>query len=120
MTQIQIPPPHGLGLQPDKATAKGISDYTGHTANHRVLHINLGLFKYGTNDKTHAAALLFSLILLIIIVALIVAGIYSAKDGMPWVEKTFSWVSSAFLFVSGVALGKGATSDGNAEREKSE
>jgi len=45
-----------------------MNDYTGSEAENRVLHINLWFFKYGTNDKTHAAAMVLSLLLFITII----------------------------------------------------
>lgn len=107
--QTPIPPPHNLSPKPDKATSKGISDYTGSAADQRVLHINIWFLKYGTNDKVHAAALVFSLILLITIISLVFVGM-DAKN-QPWADKTFSWLGGAFLFISGVALGKGTSQE---------
>jgi len=31
--------------------------------------------------------------------------------GKDWSDKAFSWLGSAFLFVSGVAIGKGSGAD---------
>lgn len=67
-----------------------------------MLHINLFIFKYGTNDKTHAAALVLSLLLFSTIVGVLIFG-----NGGEWAKEAFRWLGSAFLFVSGVALGKG-------------
>ena len=79
-----------------------MNDYTGPQAEDRVLHINFGFFKYGTNDKTHAAALVLSLLLFCTIVGVLIWG-----DGGEWAKEAFHWLGSAFLFVTGVALGKG-------------
>jgi hypothetical protein len=79
-----------------------MNDYTGPQAEDRVLHINLMFFKYGTNDKTHAAALVLSLLLFATIVGVLIFG-----NGTEWAKEAFHWLGSAFLFVSGVALGKG-------------
>jgi hypothetical protein len=102
MTQIQIPPPDNLSKVPDQATKKGISDYTGPEADNRVLHINLGILKYGTNDKAHAAAVVFSLLLFFAIIGVLIFG-----DGGAWTKEAFRWLGGAFLFVAGVAIGKG-------------
>ena len=102
MMQIQIPPPDHTSNVPDKATKKGISDYTGPVADNRVLHINLGILKYGTNDKTHAAAVVFSLLLFFAIIGVLIFG-----DGGDWTKEVFRWLGGAFLFVAGVAIGKG-------------
>lgn len=100
-----IPPPEGnLSNKPDRATRKAL-DLTGVKADHRVLFINVGFLKYGTNDKTHAAALTISLILLPMIIAIIVAGFFT--DKAAWTDKVFGWLASTFLFSSGIALGRG-------------
>ena len=83
----------------------GIKDYTGDgNAENRAFHINLGFFKYGTDDKVHGAAMVFSIILLLIIV-----GVIGFGDGSAWGVKIFNWVSGAFLFTAGIALGKGVS-----------
>lgn len=79
-----------------------MNDFTGTAADNRVLHINLGIFKYGTSDRTHAAALVLSLLLFGSIVGVLIFG-----NGGEWAKEAFRWLGSSFLFVSGVALGKG-------------
>ena len=81
---MQIPPPENTSSVPDKATKTGLNDYTGPAAESRVLRINLGIFKYGTNDKTHAAALVLSLLLFLTIVGVIIFG-----DGGDWAKEIF-------------------------------
>jgi hypothetical protein len=106
---MQILPPSNTSPRPDRATVKGLNDYTGSSADNRVLHINLGFFKYGTHDKVHAAAVILSVALLSITIAVIYAG-FSGQNA-AWIDRVFSWSTSAFLFVAGIALGKGASSD---------
>lgn len=106
MSHQQIPPPsENLSLQPDKDTKKGLPpDYAADgSAGHRVLHINLGFFKYGTNDKAHAASIMLSLLLFVAIISVIVIGMFTSN--MTWAEKAFNWLGSAFLFTTGIALG---------------
>jgi hypothetical protein len=103
---LKILPPENLSPTPDEATRTGLSDYTGGSADKRVLHINFGIFKYGTDDKAHAAALVFALILLIALLGIVVAGFNT--ENAAWADKCFGWLGSAFLFVAGVALGKGS------------
>ena len=81
-----------------------MNDFTGSEADNRVLHINLWVFKYGTNDKTHAAAMVLSLLLFLTIVGVLIFG-----GGTDLAKEAFHWLGSAFLFVSGVALGKGGS-----------
>lgn len=64
----KIQPPINVPTESDNDTKKGLNDYTGFSADERVLYINLGFFKYGTDDKKHAAAIVFAFILLTIIV----------------------------------------------------
>ena len=99
---MQIPPPSNTFSIPDSATKKGMNDFTGTVADNRVLHINLWVFKYGTSDRTHAAALVLSLLLFATIVGVLIFG-----HGGDWAKEAFRWLGSSFLFVSGVALGKG-------------
>jgi hypothetical protein len=102
--KLEIPAPKNTSIVPDGATQKGIKDYTGiDGADGRVFHINLGFFKYGTDDKIHGAAMVFSLLLFICVVCVMIFG-----DGSAWADKLFSWATGAFLFALGIALGKGA------------
>ena len=106
MPQLEYPPvpPKHVSPIPDEATRRRKPDYTTRTdADDRVLFINLRFFRYGTNDKAHAAALVLSLILLLTIIALIFVGPRHAEG--QWDDKAFSWLGGAFLFIAGVALG---------------
>jgi hypothetical protein len=98
-----LPPPSGPD-KPDKETQAGLRDYTAPSADNRVLFVNLGIIRYGTHDKTHAAALVFSVILLIFIACV---GFFTlSKDPSGFSEKWFTWLTNTFLFVAGIALGK--------------
>ena len=108
-SQPEIPQPESVSPVPDKFTKQGFSDFTGPSAENRVLHINLGFFRYGTSDKIHAAAMVLSLLLFLAIGGVFFSGIWLTSA--EWPDKVFSWLSSTFLFVTGVALGKGAGSD---------
>ncbi len=105
-------------MAPDRATQKGLQDYTGKAARHRVLYVNLLFIKYGTSDKTHAAAIVLSAVLLFALLGLIFLGTRHGDAG--WEEKAFSWLSGAFLFIAGVAIGKGGFEDGRTPREDEE
>lgn len=107
---LEIPPPDNVPSTPDPATRKGLTGPDG-TPN-RVLYINLGIFRYGTDDKVHAGAIALSLILLLSIMVVVIWGMFTAN--LSWADKTFSWLGSAFLFTAGIALGSG-TSKGNNE-----
>lgn len=78
------------------------SDYTSDgNASDRVLYINIGFFKYGTNDKAHGAAVVLALIILVLMAVLYIWGGYIELK-----EKLLIWAGNAFLFVAGVAVGK--------------
>jgi hypothetical protein len=80
------------------------SDYTSESANERVFYLNMRYLRFGTTDKIQAAATLFALFLLAMIVLVIFAGLFSDKS--QWLDKIFSWLGSAFLFLAGVAIGR--------------
>jgi hypothetical protein len=108
------PPPAGnLSTVPDNYTAKGFDFAAGEHADNRILHINTRCFRYGTDDKGHAAALILSALLLgtAIIIAIIGAiGLFSGKDPQ-WLGTLVTWIGNAFLFTAGIAVGKSAKSD---------
>jgi hypothetical protein len=101
-----ILPPTNVSSEPDKDTQKGLDDYTGPSAPSRVLYINLGLFKYGTDDKAHAAAIVLSLLLLTLIAITMVLGMFATNP--DWPEKILTMLGSAFTLVAGVAIGRGS------------
>ena len=76
----EIQPPSNLSPKPDRATRRGMSDFTGKDARNRVLYINAGFFKYGTNDKAHAAAIVLSMTLLLAIILLVFFGTRSGDQ----------------------------------------
>lgn len=87
-----------------------LSDFTSENANHRVLRINLGIVKYGTNDKVQGAAILFCLLLFILITVTISVGVYHKEH--YWINKIFSWLTSTFILVLGIAIGRAAVPNG--------
>lgn len=101
----QIPQPENLNQKPDSDTKKGLPDFTGDGyAEHRVLFIRIKDFlKYGTNDKVHAAAIIFSLLLFIVIFLVIIVGFFCEHS--EWADKVFTWLGSAFLFSLGIVFG---------------
>jgi hypothetical protein len=105
--QVPLPPPTTSTI-PDDATEEGLNDLTGPKAQNRVLHIDTRWFRYGINDRTHAAAMMLSFILLIsaMIVAVFgVAGLYSGQRP-EFVNTLITWIGNAFLFTTGIAVGR--------------
>ena len=110
-----IRPPTNLSPNPDRDTRRGLSDYTGKDARNRVLYVNFGFLKYGTNDKAHAAAIVLSMALLLAMLLLVFFG--SRQGDAAWSDKAFAWLSNAFLFVAGVALGRSGVEHHRGEDE---
>lgn len=100
---ISKPSSHLDSQKADKETKKGLADQTGLSADGRVLYINLIFFRYGTDDKAHAAALVFCFLLLFLIAIIIIYGARCTNS--TWFDKVFSGILNAFLFISGIALG---------------
>lgn len=92
----------------------GPADYTGPSANDRVLYINLGFIKYGTTDKLQGAALFLSIILLFFVCVALILGFWMDS---AWAKEAIAWLGTPLLLVIGVAVGRGAP-DGS--KEKSE
>ena len=92
------------GDQQDDIEKKATSDFTAPDAARRVFFLNLGILKYGTDDKVHGAAIFFSLALLAIILIVILVGF--ASENSAWLDRVFTWLGSAFMFSAGVAIGR--------------
>lgn len=95
------------GLARPRNRAFRARDYTASSADRRVLKINLGIIRYGTDDKTQGAAVVFSLLLFCAICLMMVVG--ALDSDREWSERVLQWLGGAFLFVMGVAIGKGGS-----------
>lgn len=84
------------------------SDYTGENASDRVVFLNLWFFKYGTNDKTHGAAVIFSLFLLIAFILITTIDAVTHLERKEFIERSASLLWNAFLLTLGVAIGRGS------------
>jgi len=102
-----VPAPPSLSDTPDQDTALN-PDFTGDHAKNRVLHVNTRWFKYGTDDKAHASALVLSALLLLSALFLAVVGMIVSFSGheQKWLDTLLTWIGNAFLFTSGIAVGK--------------
>lgn len=98
-----LEPDTGPSNKPDAYTLSA-PDYTQPTAPERVFYINLLFFRYGTKDKAHGASVLLSLVLLITVIIVILLGLYVGPS--EWLDRVFTWLGSAFLFIAGVAVGR--------------
>jgi len=89
-----------------KVSPDSPSDYTGGGGQpNRVLHINLWLIKYGTDDKFQGAAVMMSLLLIILLITALVMGACS-KEFAPTCDKIVAWVQPVLTLVIGAAIGK--------------
>lgn len=108
-----VPPsPGNPSPVPDADTAKGIDFAASDYVDNRILHINTRCFRYGTDDKGHAAALILSGLLLFSSPFIAIIGaiaLYSGKDPQ-WLQTLVSWIGNAFLFTAGIAVGKSSSS----------
>jgi hypothetical protein len=108
---VKVPGPPTGPDSPDEYTASA-PDYSadGHAA-HRVFHIDTKWFRYGTNDRAHASALILSLLLLVSSLAIAAIGSISIVTGHDpkWLEMLIGWIGNAFLFTAGIAVGKGSS-----------
>ena len=106
-SKLNIRKPDSTPAKPDRDTLTA-PDFTSDTAASRVLYLNWRWFRYGTDDQGHAAALMLSVLLLFVIGVVIIAGLlmeHSDQSAM-WMDRVFTWLGGAFLFVAGVAIGK--------------
>jgi peptidoglycan/LPS O-acetylase OafA/YrhL len=107
-----ITPPKNPSPVPDKYTKKEPA-HTSPEADGRVFYISLLFARYGTDDKSHGAAVLLSILTLAVIFVLICIGV---KTGVtPWLDRAFTWLGSAFLFLAGVAVGRTPPKNGKPE-----
>jgi len=83
------------------------------SAENRILFINAGIFRYGTDDKTHAAAIVLSSVLLVVGLLVVIIGSFSANS--VWLERALMLIWNAFMFVAGVALGRSGKEKGDEE-----
>lgn len=84
------------------------SDYTGENARERVIFLNLWFFKYGTDDKTHGAAMIFSFILLVSFILITIVDAVTHLERKELLETAAPWLWNAFLLALGVAIGRGS------------
>jgi hypothetical protein len=96
----KMPSLGNLPEAPDSETALGLD----RPAAQRVLYLNFGFFKYGTDDKAHAAAILLSIGLLAALFIISLTAIFSPNA--PMFERAINIFGNAFLFVAGVAIGQ--------------
>lgn len=110
MAKFKAKKPKETSPVPDSVTTA--SDLTGERANNRVFYINLGILKYGTDDKNHAASVFFSLLLFVVIVGCVIALGFNLKNP-EFYKEVFRWTTGTFLLVLGFALGNKDKNNGH-------
>lgn len=99
---FQVKPPNDQPSEPDEDTSTNPALHQG-GAPGQVFHFNKWGLSYGTDDKGHAASLILSVGLLVVLIILIVCGSILKPD---WVGDGLKILGTAFTFVAGVAVGK--------------
>ena len=101
-----IPEPSGITPDtPDRETKKGLGDWTNpQGASGRVFYMNLKVFHYGTDDKTHAASIFLSIIIAVFMLLVLLIGL--ATTFAPIAERLLTGLMSAFTITIGIAVGK--------------
>jgi hypothetical protein len=102
--QPQIPPPDHSSPVPDPATKLGLPDHTGGgKADGRVMHVNLGFFKFGTDDRTQAVAFVLTILLLVMLGGLLIA------PETEQAKSLFGILQNSLLLTIGVSVGNNAS-----------
>lgn len=98
----KIPAPPPQPNKPDSATKKG--PFTHGDGDGQVFHFKgLGI-SYGTDDKGHAASLVLSVLLFSGLLVCLGFGTWGSNS--TFVLEIGKVIGNAFLFVSGIAIGK--------------
>lgn len=106
MTAHVIQEPQNTSPVPDSDTKKGMGDHTGYGSSAgRVLHVNFVFFKYGTDDKAHAASMVLTAMITLFLVGMLIFG---HNDDQT--KDIVGWLKTAFLLTTGVAIGQGTSS----------
>ncbi|MEO1611281.1 MAG: hypothetical protein AAFU55_02835 [Pseudomonadota bacterium] len=88
--------------KPDEHTRKDPVFFPGGAPN-QIFQLNLGFVSYGTDDKSHAASLILSIMLGALMLSLFVIGAIIER---AWIPDALKILGPAFTLVAGVAIGK--------------
>ena len=103
MTQLPIARPRVSTNDPADAYTRTAPDYTGEQADNRVLLIDLRFLKLGIPEISKAIALVLCLIILAFSFTIMIVGLW--VNNTIWLDRIFSWLGNAFLFLVGFAVG---------------
>ena len=91
-----------VSSEPDEHTGSDTVFFPDGAPN-QVFRFDLGIVSYGTDDKSHAAALILSVMLGVLMLALFVGGILIDR---AWIPDALQILGPAFTLVAGVAIGQ--------------
>jgi len=91
----------------DEHTRKDPIFFPGAAPN-QVFRLNLHILSYGTDDKSHAAALILSIMLGILMLCLFIGRIFIDR---AWIPDALQILGPAFTLVAGVAIGQSTSKD---------
>jgi hypothetical protein len=107
MTNLPIPTPdENISSEPDKYTKKS-PDMTGEHAENRIFFFNCRVFRFGTDDKAYAGALILSVIIMTAILFVCVLMAFSDNEGLKSIA---GLLVTAFTGTSGYAVGRATSS----------
>ncbi len=72
---------------------------------------------YGTDDKAHAAAIILSILIGLLLFAIFLIGAFVERS---WITDALKILGTAFTFTIGVAIGQGTSSKKNNRKESSD
>ena len=93
-----------ISSEPDSNTQK--EPFFSGGAPNQVFRLQLCFFSYGTDDKSHAASLLLSLMIGMLLTIVFIIGAIAERS---WISDALSVLGTAFTFVAGVAIGKSSS-----------
>ncbi len=90
---------------PDKYTKKAPVFFDGAAPN-QVFRLDLGFVSYGTDGKGHAASLILSIMIGLLLMVVFGIGTFVER---AWIPDALKLLGTAFTFVAGVAIGKSSS-----------
>ena len=101
--RLTLEPTQEIGTTPDAKTGSDAVFFEG-GAPGQVFKFQRWGVSYGTDDKGHLAALVLSLLILILLAVVFTGGFFVDRG---WITDAIKLLGPAFTFVAGVAIGKG-------------
>ena len=94
-----------VSQEPDRFTKSADSFIDGGAPNQVFKFEKFGI-SYGTDDKSHAAAILLSIVIGMLLLAIFAIGAFVERS---WIPDALKILGSAFTFTAGVAIGQGTS-----------